>query len=335
VANGAAKNPKDAGKNIQEWMVCVTRHFAETRTRLLIVLPAAAIMAAGLFFAWHLHPDQDRLSIAPLGKAPSVLPSDGHASLAIADVEYGNLSIQESASDSSGTILDAESFDILSQARQDWMKQRGWAASKFVQSSPDYLSYPLSTLDALADTGDWLAITALASELETSDTPGALKWHRELAVLGSTYSITSIVRIYQDLASANVSDTETSDSQLASPTLGMNAEQAKTMALGWALLADMRGDPYGQIMARQLEQQFHIGQDVMEIACSEALQLYSELSASRASKSLPPLDDSGPPLVSVPYQQGVLCPTWQRPQSTCERIKPDNQDMTGYLYHCY
>lgn len=107
-------------------------------------------------------------------------------------------------------------------------------------------------------------------------------------------------------------------------------------AYGWGLVAQMRGDPTGINMNRDLEENLaRLNDEQLESACAFARDTYAALERERASMGFRNFDNAPPPTTIVDLgRSGEMCREWPVKRPSCKEQRAILGDTAMVVYEC-
>jgi TPR repeat protein len=226
------------------------------------------------------------------------------------------------------SALSSEEFDDLGDQSKIYWEERGHI--DWTESHPDYLTYDTETLRQLAEGGDRAALMMYADKFFRSDPEKAMTIFQQAARSGSTVAILNIAEIYRRRNSGAISENNQHQPEVAQSEI----DEPLVHATAWAMVAQIRGDPNGNRVVQEIVNETKLDSRELAKACDTALELYSDLEATREAEGLGRFDNRPPPLSSTDLSKVRRCKSWPMPKPTCMPVKVENKEESATLYMC-
>ena len=226
-------------------------------------------------------------------------------------------------------VLQLSSFP----GQREWRQARGY-------SLDDYDSYDKGALRQMAAAGDPIAQYELGKRQMSIDPVESLDLNYRATVGGFTSSIVTSAIAHRLVAEGRLTaPTAPRWKRGSAPeegTLDTNPATNLVKAYGWGLVAQMRGDPSGMNLNKDLEENLtRLNDEQLESACAFAREIYTALERDRASMGLRDFDNTPPPTTIVDMSRsGEMCRRWPVGRPSCKERRALLGDTVMVLFEC-
>lgn len=217
--------------------------------------------------------------------------------------------------------------------QKEWRKARGY-------SLVAYDSYDRDTLREMAAAGDPIAQYQLGKRQMSVDPAESLALNYQATVRGFTSSIASTAIVHRLIAEGRLTATSAPRWRYGSipedGSLDTNPTDNLIMAYGWGLVAQMRGDPIGINLNRDLEENLaRLNDGQLNSACAFAGHTYAALERERAAMGFRSFDNTPPSTTIVDMgRSGEMCRQWSVKRPSCKEMRTILGDTAILMYEC-
>jgi hypothetical protein len=217
--------------------------------------------------------------------------------------------------------------------------QRAWRQARGY-SLDGYDSYDSDTLREMAAAGDAIAQYELGKRQMSVDPAESLELNYQATVGGFTSSIVSSAIAHRLIAEGRLTAPSAPRWKRGSApedgSLDTNPTANLVKAYGWGLVAQMRGDPTGINLNKDLEENLaRLNDEQLESACAFARDTYTALERQRASMGFRNFDNTPPSTTIVNLSRaGEMCREWPVKRPSCKEKRAILGDTAMVVYEC-